>query len=137
MKKASKFTFIIFLVGVSLLTACRKAATSTAEPSTPALTPTSLPTATQVTATQTLPSPTNTPRPTPADTSIPVAPTLTNQPERAVASIDELMGMWLAVTDPDANIVLYFLDNKLSLAGFESRALGYAEWFNFEGGVIT
>lgn len=137
MKKESKYTFIVFLIGASLLSACGQAVvTTTAEPSIPS-TPTSLLIATQGTATQTLPSPTNTSKPTPVDVSIPVAPTLTNQPERAVVSIDELMGMWLAVTGPDANIVLYFLDNKLSLAGFESRALGYAEWFNIEGGIIT
>jgi len=137
MIKASKYTIIIILTSVNLLTACSKATEPRSEPTTQVVLPTELLTAAQVTATQTLPSPTNSPRPTLADTSFPIVPTLNNQQEQAVTSIDELIGKWLAVTGPDANIVLYFLDNGLSLAGFERRELNYAEWFNFEDGIIT
>jgi hypothetical protein len=114
---------------ITVLVACAKTAEIASFPPTPMTI--------QITETQTLPSRTNTPIPAPADVSIPVASTLSDQPERAVASIDELIGRWLAVTGQDANVVLELQAKKQSYACFERRELNYTELFNHEGGILT
>lgn len=63
MKKTSKFTFIVFLIGASLLTACGWAAASTAEVITPSATPYIAHTPTPVPLSPTIiPSPYNVPK---------------------------------------------------------------------------
>ncbi len=57
MKKASKFTFILFLFSVSLFSACDQVNSSTIKPSTPAQTFAPLPTATPAPLTATTPVP--------------------------------------------------------------------------------
>lgn len=102
---------------------------------------TEIPPTNNTTLPSTTPDPTHAPKPTSTevstDTPTPLPPTITAQPERLVASMDELIGVWRGYSSDINNIYMEFVDPPRAELSWERGGLMNKDQFSFEDGKIT